>query len=142
MRKRRLIIIASVLLLALVSVSYSAGEAQEDHDRLAVGKGAGTLKVGDERFKITSVIVKLIQDRRAEITLISDINIFLTATWTNHAESQQEFDLQISDSDSRGGIEGAGKVVLSNDGKTVAQLVLKGTSRATKRSVEATFEGK
>ena len=136
------IIFASGLTLVLLIATFAAVRAQETQDRLAVGKGNGTLKLGDEKFKITSVVVKLMQDGKAEITLISDINIFLTASWSNHAASQQEFDLQITDSDSRGGIEGAGKVVLSNDGKMVAQLALKGTSRATKRSVEATFEGK
>jgi len=135
-------IIASGLTLVLFIATYAAVRTQDNQDRLAVGKGNGTLKLGDEKFKITSVVVKLMQDGKAEITLISDINIFLTASWSNHAASQQEFDLQITDSDSRGGIEGAGKVVLSNDGKMVAQLVLKGTSRATKRSVEANFEGK
>lgn len=141
MRKRRLIIVAAVLLLALAGANHFVGEAQDDQDRLAVGKGNGTLKVGDQRFKITSVIVKLMQDRKAEITLISDITVFMNATWSN-AESQHEFDLQITGTESRIGLDGSGKVVLSADSKSVARLNLKGVSRTTQRAVEASFEGK
>jgi hypothetical protein len=143
--KRTLSITAVVLLLAMfgatLCVRRARAEAQESASRLAVGKGEGTLKVGSEKFKINSVIVKLIDDRKAEITLVSDITVFLTATWTSHADSQQEFDLDVS-SDSRGGVEGKGKVILSGDGKAVTKLSLKGISRGTKRSVEASFEGK
>jgi hypothetical protein len=138
----RLSIVALVLLLALIAATPFAGEAQENQNRLAVGNGAGTLKVGDQKFKITSVIVKLIEDRKAEITLVSDITIFLNATWSNHAESQHEFDLQITGTESRVGLDGNGKVVLSDDGKAVARLSLKGVSRTTQRSIEANFEGK
>ena len=135
------IIVASGLTLALFIATYTAVHAQENQDRLAVGKGAGTLKVGDQKFKITSVIVKLVQDGKAEITLVSDITVFLNASWSKNAESQQEFDLQITGTESRIGLDGSGKVVLSDDGK-VARLSLKGVSRTTQRSVEANFEGK
>ena len=140
-RKRTLIIALSVLLLAMAGAALPVSDAQDNQPRLAVGKGDGTLLVGNEKFKINSVIVKLIEDRKAEITLVSDITVFLTATWSSHAEAQQEFDLDVS-SDSRGGVEGKGKVILSADGKAVTRLSLKGISRGTKRPVEANFEGK
>ncbi len=139
--KRKLIAAASVLILALLGAT-SVVQGQEKGERLAHSNGRGTLKVGDGQFKITSVIVKLIDDRKAELTLVSDITIFLTATWANHGESQQEFELDLRDSDSRGGFEGTGTVVLGNDGKSVTRLTLKGISRATKRPVAANFEGK
>lgn len=138
---KRTLSIVFVLLLAMFGATLCVSNAQESASRLAVGKGEGTLKVGSEKFKINSVIVKLIDDRKAEITLVSDITVFLTATWTSHADSQQEFDLDVT-GESRGGLEGKGKVILSADGKAVTRLSLKGISRATKRSVEASFEGK
>jgi len=141
-RNRRSIIVASLLLLALVGANHFVTKAQDDQDRLAVGKGNGTLRVGENKFKLTSVIVKLMQDRKAEITLVSDITVFMNATWSNHAESTHEFDLQITGTESRIGLDGTGKVVLSDDGKSVARLSLKGVSRTTQRSVEANFEGK
>ena len=139
--ERRLIIAASVVILALAGLSLFVAAAQESNERLAHSNGQGTLRVGDEKFKINSVIVKLIPDHKAELTLVSDITIFLTATWSNSAESQYEFNLDMT-RDTRGGVEGSGKVVLKDDGKSVARLTLKGISRATKRQVEANFQGK
>ena len=139
--KRRLITAATVFLLAML-VMYFAAKAQENEERLAHSNGQGTLKVGDQKFKITAVIIKLLPDRKAEVTLVSDITIFLTATWSNHTASPQEIDLNMTDGDSRGGLQGAGKAWLSQDGKSVARLNLQGISRTTKRAVEADFKGK
>ena len=141
-RGRILIIPASVLALALLGGSFFAGELQENETRLAYANGKGTLRVGDEEFKISSAIVKLFPDHKAEITLVADITIFLTATWSNHVESQHEFNLEFAAGASRGGLEGTGKASLSDDSKSLKRLTLKGLSRATKRSVEADFEGK
>jgi hypothetical protein len=117
-------------------------EAQENQSRLAYAKGQGTLRVGDERFEINSVIVKLIEDRKAEITLASDITVFVSAIWSKHGESQEEFDLEVTGGATPGGLDGRGKVFLSSDGKSVTRLSLKGVSRTTKRIVEANFEAK
>ena len=139
-RGRMLTIPALVFVLALYGAFFT-GEAHESQTRLAHANGNGTLRVGDEQFKIFSAIVKLFPDHTAEITLVSDITIFLTATWSNQAESQREFDLEFA-AGARGGLEGTGKASLSDDSKSVKRLTLKGLSRATKRSVEADFEGK
>ena len=140
--KRRLIIGASVLALAMVGATYLVVAAQEGEDRLAVSNGKGTLRVGDQTFKINSVVVKLTHERKAEITMVSDITIFLIASWSNHGASEKEFDLEIKGPESRVGIDGNGKVILGNDGKSVARLRLKGVSRTTQRQIEANFEGK
>lgn len=139
--KRRVITAVTIFLFALAAM-YFVGKAQESQERLAHSNGQGTLKVGDEKFKITTVIVKLLPDHKAEVTLVSDITIFLTAKWTNQTASPQEIDLDMTDGDSRGGLDGAGKAVLGNDGKSIARLDLKGVSRSTKRSIEVKFEGK
>jgi hypothetical protein len=117
-------------------------EAQQNQTRLAYAKGQGTLRVGDEKFEINSVIVKLIDDRKAEITLASEITVFLSATWSRSGAAQEEYDLEVTGGASPGGLEGRGKVFLSSDGKSVARLSLKGVSRTTKRIVEANFEAK
>ena len=139
--ERMLVIGGSLLLIVTMASILFVGEAQENKERLAFSNGQGTLRVGDEKFKLNSVALKLISDQKAELTLVSDITVFLTATWSNHAESPQEIDLQIT-GDSRGGLEGIGKVILKDEGKGVARLTLKGISRTTKRPVEANFEGK
>lgn len=131
-----------VVVLVMLGATLLVGQAQENQSRLAYSRGQGTLRVGDERFEIHSVIVKLIADRKAEITLASDITVFVSATWSNHGESQQEFDLEVTGGATPGGLEGRGKVFLSTDGKSVTRLSLKGVSRTSKRIVEANFEAK
>lgn len=141
--KQRLIIAASTVILAMAGLTLFVAAAQQgDKERLVSSSGQGTLIVGDGKFKLHSVIVKLLPDQKAEITLGSDILIFLTGTWSSGAESQNEINLDMTDGDSRGGFEGTGKVILKNDGKAVARFTLKGISRTTKRTVEANFEGK
>jgi hypothetical protein len=139
---RRLILIVFVVTLATVGPSLSAAQAQENQDRLAHSEGQGWLKVGEETFKISSVIVKLLADRKAEVTLVSDITVFLNATWANRGESQEAFDLQIVGGATASGLQGTGRLVLSDEGKSVAKLSLKGVSRTSKRTVQAEFEGK
>jgi len=137
-RERKVFVAASVLLLVTLG-TLSVGMGQENQSRLAYARGQGTLRVGEERFKINSVIVKLIEDRKAEITLVSDITVFLTGTWSNHGESQEEVDLEVTGGASPGGMEGRGKVFLTSDGKSITRLSLKGMSRTSKRQVEANF---
>ena len=59
---RRFIMAALFLVLALVAITFFVAEAQENNERLAVSNGQGTLKVGEERFQINSVIVKLLPE--------------------------------------------------------------------------------
>jgi len=139
---RMLVMLGSVFVLALLCGMPFVSEAQESQTRLAHANGNGTLRVGDEAFKISSAIVKLLPDHKAEITIVSDITIFLTATWSNNAKLPHEFDLGFTGSASRGGFEGTGKASLSEDSKSLKRLTLKGASRATKRAVEADFEGR
>jgi hypothetical protein len=139
---RKLIITLSMFVLVLLCGPFFAGEAQENQTRLAHANGKGMLRVGDEQFKISSAIVKLLPDHTAEITIVSDITIFLTATWSNTTDSAHQFNLEFAGGASRGGVEGTGQASLSDDGKTLKRLSLKGVSRATKRAVEANFEGR
>jgi hypothetical protein len=136
------IVPASVFMLALLCGPFFVGEAQESQTRLVHANGNGTLKIGDAEFKISSAIVKLLPDHQAEVTLVSDITIFLSGTWSTGAESPYQFDLEFAAGTSRGGLEGSGKASLSEDNKSLKRLTLKGISRTTKRAVEADFEGK
>ena len=135
--------IAGILILAMsvFGTSGAGGAAQEIQYRLAHANGQGTLKVGQEQFKVTSVVAKLLDDRKAEITLISDITIFISGTWSQNGESQEEFDLQITGGASPGGLEGGGKLTLGKDTKDL-KLILKGKSRTTKKTVEVYFVSK
>ncbi len=140
---RKLIVTVFVVTLATVGPSLLAVQAQESQERLAHSEGQGWLKVGEETFQISSVIVKLLPDRKAELTLVSDITVFLNATWANRGDSQEAFDLQIIGGTTASGFQGTGRLVLGGEGnKSVAKLSLKGASRTSKRTVQAEFEGK
>ncbi|HSE32836.1 MAG TPA: hypothetical protein VLA93_14780 [Pyrinomonadaceae bacterium] len=134
-------ILAVIVVTLVVGPSLFVAQTQDRQERLAHSNGQGTLKVGQEQFKISSVIVKLLPDRKAEITLVTDITVFLNATWSNRGDSQTEFDLEIIGGATASGLQGTGRVVLGNDGKSVAKLSLKGVSRTSKRTVQAEFEG-
>ena len=138
---RKLILIVFVVTLATVGPSMSAAQAQETQERLAHSEGQGWLKVGEERFKVSSVIVKLLADRKAELTLVTDITVFLNATWSNRGDSQTAFDLEIVGGATASGVQGTGRLVLSDDGKSVSKLSLKGVSRTSKRTIQGEFEG-
>lgn len=137
---RRISIAASILMLAILTGTVTVAQAQEVQYRLANSNGNGTLKVGGETFKITSVVVKLMDDHKAEITLISDITVFLSGTWSTKTDQQQEIDLQITGGATPGGMDATGKLVLSDDAKSVLRLAIKGASRTRKRPFEVTFE--
>ena len=129
---------ASILAMAMFGASGTTVAAQEAQYRLAHANGQGTLKVGQEQFKVTAVVVKLLDDHKAEITLISDITILITGTWSQSGESHDEFDLQITGGASPGGLEGTGQLTLGKDTKDL-RLLLKGKSRTTKKTVEVHF---
>ena len=139
MKPKRILAAASI---AVLSIFVTSGAAlQEVQYRLAHANGEGRLKVGQEQFKVTGVVVKLLEDQKVEITLIADITIFLSGTWSQNGESQETFDLQMTGGASRGGLEGGGKLTLGKDTKDV-RLNLKGKSRTTKKTVEVDFVGK
>lgn len=139
--KLKHILAAALIFVISVFSSSSAIQAQDGQHRLAHANGEGTVKVGQEQFKLNAIVVKLLDDRTAEITLVADITIFLTGTWSQNGESQDAFDLQMTEGASRGGLEGGGKLTLGKDSKDV-RLTLKGKSRATKKNVEVYFVGK
>lgn len=134
MKLKQVLAAASILVLSIIA-------AQAQQDRSAHANGEGRLKVGQEQFKISAVNVKLLDDRKAEIILIADITIFLSGTWSQSAESQEDFDIQITGGATPGGLEGGGKLTLGKDTKDL-RLTLKGKSTTTKKNVEVDFVGK
>ena len=134
---QRTFVAASILVL----MSGLFAQAQDDKSRLAHANGQGTIKVGQEQFKVTSVVVKLNDDKTAELTLVSDITFFLSGTWSQ-ADSDQNFDIKITGGASGGGLDGAGKLTIGKDTQSAVKLDLKGTSRTSKKVIEVHFEGK
>jgi hypothetical protein len=141
MKLKQLIAAASILVLCLFTTSAPTVTAQEIQYRLAHANGQGTLKVGQEQFKVTSVVAKLLDDTKVELTLISDITIFVSGTWSQNGDSQEEFALQITGGASPGGLEGTGKLTLGKNTKDM-KLIVKGKSTTTKKNIEVYFVSK
>lgn len=138
MRLKQVIAGAAIVVLSVLCISTVVG--QEGQQRMASANGEGTLKVGQERFKLHGVTVKLLDDRKAELILNSDITVFLSGTWSPNSESEGAFDLQISGGASPSGLEAIGKVTLGKSPSDL-RLILKGKS-ITKKTVEVYFVGK
>ena len=132
---RRHALTASFVMTLLLLASTSFASAEQKY-KLGTAKGNGTLKVGSEEFKVTSVVIKLLENGRAEINLISEITVFIAGTWSRGA-TPNEINLQIS-GDATSSFEGTGKLLV-RDRKTIDRLTLQGASRATKRQIEVNF---
>lgn len=133
---------AAVLTLVLsMFVGQQVFGAVKSPEPLVVNaNGDGLLKVGQEKFKVTSVVIKLMEDGNAEITLITDITIFVTATWSG--KDQQVIDLVITGGANKGGVDGSGKLTMKDDRKSISTLSLKAVNKLTKRNIELTFTAK
>jgi hypothetical protein len=142
MKLKQLIAAGSIVVLSIFSTSGAATVLQDENYRLAHANGEGRIKVGQEQFKVTGIVVKLLNDRTAELTVNSEITFFLSGTWSQNGESQEEFDLQITGGASPGGLDGTGKLTLGKDVKSKVQLLLKGKSRTTKKIFEVYFQSK
>lgn len=141
MKVKEIIAAGSILVLSIFGASVTAAP-QQVTDRLVHANGNGTLKVGQEQFQVTAVVVKLLNDQKAEITLISDITIFIEGKWSHSGSSQEEFDLEITGGANPGGLEGNGKLNLAKENESQLRLTLKGKSRTTKKPIEVKFVGK
>jgi len=130
--------VAFATLMLVVAPAFAS--LQEQKSRVASGNGEGTLKIGREKFKVYSVIAKLIEGGDAEITLISDITIFLSGTWAG--SPQNGLDVQITGGATKGGVEGGGKLFLRDEGKSVASLKLQLVNRSLKRNIDVNFVAK
>jgi hypothetical protein len=119
------------------------GVAQQPKSLLATAEGEGTLRVGQEQFKVNTVIVKLLEDSRAEITLVSDITIFVSGTWSKSGKTQNEIALEITGGAAGSNLSGNGKLLLREDNdKSIKSLTLQGTHKTTKRNIELNFVAK
>lgn len=138
MKLKQATLIAAILVLSICGVCVAQ---QDGGSRLAHANGEGKLKLGSEQFKVNGVVVKLLDDGKIEITLIADITIFVTGSWTQTAGSKEDFDLNFTDATSRGGLDGTGKLTLAADNSGM-RLTVKGKSKATKKPVEVSFAAK
>src|SRR5262249_38534904 len=127
--------VAIVVLLTLLSApGFAALPQPKSLETSANGKG--TIKVGQEQFALYTVVLKLKEGGDADITLVSDITLFFSGSWSNN-DNDKSIDLKISGGAARSGIQGTGKVFLRDDGKSIARLTMEGSNR--NRTVTVSF---
>ena len=132
-------LIVSGILSLLMLLATPGFAAQQLKSLLASANGKGSIKVGQEKFDLDAVVVKLMEDGKAEITLVSDITLFFSGTWSSDANDDKGIVLKITGGATSGGVQGNGKLFLRHDGKSIASLSLAGSSKTRKRDVEVSF---
>ena len=134
----KLISTPSLILLVLFA-AVGMVIPQERSTRQMIADGQGTIEVGREKMDLHSVVVKLMEDGQAEFILVSDITFFLKGTWAQNDKVHQEIDLKITGGATGGGVQGNGKILLRDDGKSISRLALEGASNTSQRRVKVTF---
>lgn len=112
--------------------------SQKPKSLMATAKGKGTIKVGREQFPLHSVILKLKEDGKLELTLVSEITLFFEGTWSSDDDLGKGIDLKINPT-ATGSTQGAGKVFLRDDGKSIARMTLQASNKFRKTNVEVQF---
>jgi hypothetical protein len=126
-------------MLVLGSVAY----AQDPQPSLVVSaSGEGTIKLGKEEFKLNAVVAKGFQDGKIEIHLVSDITIFISGTWSRANENDKTIDIKITGGSTSGNLEGGGRIILTDDRKSITALKIQVVNKITKKTVTADFTAK
>jgi hypothetical protein len=139
-RKRHIVSVTLTTLLLLVTPAFAL--LQEQKSVVASANGEGTLRIGKEKFKVNAVVVKLLEDGNAEITLVTDITVFVSGTWRRGSAADKVIDVNITGTATKGGVEGSGKIFLAEDGKSLAKLKFQALNKITNRNVELDFVAK
>src|SRR5215204_2947846 len=113
------------LFVLIILAAAPAWSMQDSESIVAHANGKGVLKLGDEEFKVTSVVIKLFKDGKAEINLLADLVIFVSGTWSRDSNSQKII-LKITAGATGGGVEAAGELTLRGESRSIERVSLQG----------------
>ena len=139
-RRKHTAIVITTLLMLLTLPGIAGG--QQPKSLVASANGEGTIKLGKEEFKVYAVVVKLFEDGKAEINLVTDITVFISGTWSGGDDVRKGIDLHITGNVAAGSLEGNGKLFLRDDRKSIASLNLEVVNKGTKKTIKANFIAK
>ena len=125
-RPKRILRPCNAVLLALFAgflLSVSA-QSQESESLIIKAKGHGKLSLVVDERKITSALVVLRQNGTALITVTADLLLQAEGTWKAAASSPEEIDLKITGGAVKGEVIGAGKLLLTEDRKSMKELTI------------------
>jgi hypothetical protein len=133
---RRALVLGIVLTLLALAGHASA---QQPKSLVTTAKGEGTIKIGKETFKLYAVVVKLFEDGKAEINLITDITAFMEGTWSRDESNEKSINLKITGNMMPGSLDGGGKVALTDDRKSIAGLNAQVVNKTTRKTIKVDF---
>jgi len=133
------LISTSSLILLVLFATVGTIIPQERSTRQMIADGQGTIEVGREKMDLHSVVVKLMEDGQVEFILVSDITFFLKGTWSENEKAHQEIEVKITGGATGSGVQGNGKILLRDDGKSISRLAFEGASNTSQRKVKVTF---
>jgi hypothetical protein len=129
----------AVFMFLLIWTFAATAVGQQPKSLVATANGEGTIKFGKEEFKIYAVVVKLFEDSKAEISLVTDITVFVNGTWTRGDDASKEIAIKITGGSVSGNLVGGGKLLLTEDRKSIAGLNLQVTNQTTRKVIKADF---
>jgi hypothetical protein len=112
--------------------------AQQPKSIVGSASGEGTIKFGKEEFKLYSVVVKLLEDGTAELNLISDITVFVAGKWSRANDTDKSINLTTTATN----LEGGGKLLLRDDGKSIAGLKMEALNKIHRKVIKVDFVAK
>ena len=136
---RKLFALIATLALLTLPATPNLASPLELTSLKANARGQGTLTLGKEVFKVHLVVVQLDEDGTGEITLVTDLQLFVSCTWSAPGDLSKGIDLKITGGTTSSGATGTGKLFLRPDGKSIASLSLQGVSNTEKRKVQVDF---
>ena len=128
--RNQIVIAFSIFLISLALAMTAVG--QQPASLVATANGEGTIKFGEEEFKLHAVVVKLFEDGKAEIQLVTDITVFIQGSWGRSSDTSRDLDITITRNINSKTLNGGGKLYLSEDRKAITALKLEVVNRINK----------
>ena len=125
-RPKRILRPYNVVLLVLLAgflLSVSA-QSQESESLIIKAKGDGKLSLAVDERKISSALVVLRQNGTVLITVTADLLLQAEGTWKATASSPEEIVLKITGGAVKGELIGSGKLLLTEDRKSMKELTV------------------
>jgi len=130
---------STLFILLFIQFFLPASAPGQNFDSLtAVARGHGVIADEFEERKFTGALAVLRQDGTMLITLYSDLQLQAQGTWSPSDSSPVEILLKITGGELSGNATGTGKLLLSEDRKSIRELTIKGRSFAG-REIAITF---
>ena len=132
------------LCVLFILVAAPVWSMQDGDSIVAHANGNGSLKLGDEEFKVSAVVIKLFKDGKAEISLVSEMTIFVSGTWAWEGSDEKAINLKITGGATGGGVEATGKLTIregqAGQRRAIDRVSLQGQSKTTHRNVSLNFQ--